>query len=119
MDDERRISQRRKFGYYMPVTDNNTHELVGYLSNISPRGFKLDSKKALAVNKEYTLRLDLTPEISDKSYISFRALAMWEHADPMDPFGHVEGFQIVNISPYEKEIYQRIVEKYATPESNW
>ena len=35
MGNERRSSNRRKFGYYMPVKDSNTHEVVGYLSNIS------------------------------------------------------------------------------------
>jgi len=103
----------------MRVTDNNTHELVGYLSDISPRGFKLDSQKALTANKDYALRLDLTAEISDKSYIAFVARARWNQPDPIDPFGHNEGFQIVNISPYDQEIFQRIVEKYGTPESKW
>jgi hypothetical protein len=119
MPDERRNIKRRKFGYYMRVTDNNTQELVGYLSDISPRGFKLDSQKPLTSNKEYALRLDLTAEISNKSYIAFIARAMWVQPDPINPNEHNEGFQIVSISPNDQEIFQRIVEKYGTPESKW
>ena len=119
MKDERRLTERRKFGYYMRVMDNNTGELVGYLADISPRGFKLDSKQALLVSKDYSLRLDLTPEISDKPYIIFVARAKWSQPDLMDPYAHNDGFQIVSIAPRDEEIFQRIVAKYGTPKSKW
>jgi len=119
MRNERRILERVKFGYYMRVVDNNTHELVGYLSDISPRGFKLDSQKALTINKDYALRLDLTSEIANEPYIVFVARAMWGQPDPINPNEYIQGFQIVNISPNEQKIFRRIVEKYGTPESKW
>lgn len=103
----------------MLVTDNNTHDLVGYLADISPGGFKLDSQKPLTVNKDYALRLDLTPEISDKSHITFVARALWTRPDPIDPGDFNEGFRIVSISSSDQGIFQRIVEKYGTPESKW
>lgn len=103
----------------MRVIDNETHELVGYLSDISSGGFKIDTKKALPINQDYTLRLDLTTEISDKAYIAFVVRAMWNKSDPLDPASQNQGFQIINISAYEKEIYQRIVDKYGKPESIW
>jgi hypothetical protein len=101
----------------MRVIDNDTQEIVGYLSDISPRGFKLDCQKSLAINQDYTLRLDLTPDISEKSYIAFVARVMWKKPDPFNPVAHIQGFQIVSISPYEKEIFQRIVDKYGSSES--
>lgn len=119
MKDERRFTARRKFGYYMRVMNNNSGELVGYLADISPRGFKLDSKQALQVNQDYTLRLDLTSEISDKPYIIFVARARWSQPDVNDPYMFNDGFQIVTISPRDEEIYQRIVVKYGTPEPKW
>lgn len=119
MNDERRLTERRKFGYYMRVMDNNTGELVGYLADISPRGFKLDSKQALNVNKDYSFRLDLTPEISDKPHIAFVARAKWSQPDSNDPYMYNDGFQIVSITPRDEEIYQRIVVKYGSPESKW
>jgi hypothetical protein len=119
MTDERRFDERRKFGYYMRVVDTNTQEPVGYLADISPRGFKLDSKQALMINKDYTLRLDLTPEISDKPYIVFVARAKWSHPDSFEPNAHNDGFQIVSISARDEEIFQRIVAKYGSPENKW
>jgi len=119
MADNRRLDERRKFGYYMRVLDNSTQELVGYLADISPHGFKLDSKQALQVNKDYSFRLDLTAEISEKPYIVFVARTKWTQPDSTDPYAHNDGFQIVNIAPRDEEIFQRIVVKYGTPETKW
>jgi hypothetical protein len=119
MAEERRSIKRRKFGYYMQVVDNDTHELIGYLADISPQGFKLERQGAPDVYDEYSMRLELTPEISDKTYISFIARRKWSRRDPMDPNAHNEGFQIISISSYDRMIYQRIVDKYGRPESSW
>jgi hypothetical protein len=115
MEDERRIIKRHKIGYYMPVIDDKKHERIGHLSDISPRGFKLDSQKPLKTNKKYTLRLDLSPEIADKPYIVFAARAIWGKPDPISPNEYIQGFKIINISPGERDIFQHIVDKYATP----
>lgn len=103
----------------MRVIDNLTSDLVGYLTDISPRGFKLDSVKPLIPNKDYTLRMDLTPDISDKSFIVFIARARWSKNDPTDPNSFVDGFQIVNISPHDEDIFNRVLEKYAVRETRW
>jgi len=117
MPNERRYNKRLKFGYYMRVIDNNTQEHLGNISDISLRGFRLDSQKALTVNQDYTLRLDQTSMISDKPYIVFDARAMWGQRDPIIPNEYNEGFQIIGISQHEEEIYQCIMEKYGVPEN--
>jgi PilZ domain len=119
MEDDRRNTKRRKFGYYMRVVDGYTTELVGYLSDISRRGFKLDTRSGHIVNKEFNLRLDLTPDISDRSYITFVACVKWSNPDTLDPGSYIEGFQIVNISAFDEEIFNRILEKYGRPENEW
>jgi hypothetical protein len=119
MADERRTSKRRRFGYYMRMVDNNAHENIGYLSDISSRGFKLDSSRPVQVQRDYSLRLDLTPEISEKPYIVFIARSKWSNPDPTDPTSFIQGFEIVNIAPSDREVFQRIVDKYGSPESKW
>ena len=103
----------------MRVIDNSTHQHIGYLSDISPRGLKLDCQKPLTANINYPLRLDLTSEISNRPYITLLARAIWSRPDPINPNEYIVGFQIVSISQAEQEIFQRIVEKYSTPESKW
>ena len=41
MSDKRKLN-RREFTYYMQVLDDATKQTVGYLSDISTGGFKLD-----------------------------------------------------------------------------
>ncbi len=119
MGTERRISNRRKFGYYMPVFDNDTQKVVGYLSDISSGGFKLEGQKSLSTNTVYHLRLDLTAELSKRSSIMFFAKVIWSQPDPLSPLEFIHGFQIVNISPEEQAIFERIVAKYGVAESKW
>lgn len=103
----------------MRVTDNITHELLGYMSEISRGGFKLETPKVLIVEKDSTLRLEYTSEVKDKPFIVFVARVNWILPDPITPNEYIVGFQIVSISPPEEEIYQSIVENYGPPKHEW
>lgn len=119
MSEERRNLTRRKFAYYMQVIDAQTQTLVGYLDDISPQGFQLDGRTPFVVNRDYSLRLDLTTEISDRPFLSFVARCRWSKPDPVDPMSFDAGFQILSITPREDEIFQRIVAKYGTQATLW
>lgn len=116
---ERRKYERHKNGVYMRVTDHDTEEIIGYLTEISLGGFRLESPKNLAVDKDYTLRLEYSIEEKDMRYIVFVARAKWIQPDPIEPFEYILGFQIVNIAPAEQEIYQSIVENYGQSKPRW
>lgn len=111
---ERRNISRRKFAYYMRVLDDDTLKLVGHLSDISSQGFKIDSQQPIAPGQNFRLRMDLTAEVSDKSYILFTAVSRWSQVDPTDPFVQNVGFEIVEINSEDAIIYQRIVQKYGS-----
>jgi hypothetical protein len=115
MENERRAVNRRKFGYYMPVMDTSTGECVGYLSDVSLKGFKLESPRTIQVNSEYSLRLDLTSSVSSRAYILFKAKAVWSQPDTILPNEYLHGFQITNMGPEEQEIYNRIIDTYGQP----
>jgi hypothetical protein len=112
--EERRNLKRRKFAYYMRVLDDETLKLVGHLSDISSKGFKIDSQQPIAPGSNFRLRMDLTSEVSNKAYIIFSAVSRWTHGDPTDPFVQNVGFEITEINSEDSAIYQRIVEKYGT-----
>jgi hypothetical protein len=115
METDRRKEERHKNGDYMRVTDDSTHEIIGYLIEISLGGFRLESPKALPVEKDITLRLEYASEGKDKWYVVFVARAKWSQPDPITPYEYIQGFQIVSIAPDEQEIYQSIVENYGLP----
>jgi hypothetical protein len=114
MSQERRNVKRRKFTYYMRVLESNTLQTMGYLADISERGFQLDSPQPVALNQDFNLRLDLTPDVSDRNFITFKARCRWSRPDESDPFSFDAGFQVISISPHENEIFQRIVAKYGS-----
>ena len=111
---ERRNLKRRKFAYYMRVLDDGTLKLIGHLSDISTKGFKIDTQNPIAPGLKFRLRMDLTSEVSNKSHILFSAVTRWCRLDPTDPFIQNVGFEITDISTEDSAIYQRIVDKYGT-----
>jgi hypothetical protein len=98
----------------MRVLDDETLNLVGHLSDISSKGFKIDSQTPIAPGILFRLRMDLTSEVSNKAYIIFSATSRWCQVDPLDPFVQNVGFEITEISTEDSAIYQLIVEKYGS-----
>ena len=112
--DERRRLDRKDFSYYMRLIDNDTQQLVGHLVDISSGGFKLDSQNPIPINKDFRFRMDLTSEVANKPSMVFVARSKWCEVDPLDPFLYNVGFQLINISPGDVEIFKRMMEKYGT-----
>ena len=58
--------------------------------------------------------MDLTSEVANKPSMVFLARSRWRKVDPLDPFCYNVGFQLVNISPGDVEIINRMMEKYGS-----
>jgi PilZ domain len=111
---ERRKLNRRNFSYYMRMMDAKTGALVGHLTDISAGGFKIDSQKPIAVNQDFNLRIELTTDISNMTFMVFSARSRWCEHDHLDPTFYNVGFQITNITPSNLDIFTRMFEKYGT-----
>jgi hypothetical protein len=110
---------RKDFFYYKQVTDDDTHQVIGCLTDISSGGFKLDSQTPLPLNKDFRFRIDLTSEVADKPFMVFVARSKWCKVDPIDPFIYNVGYQLIHISPGDLEIFNRMMEKYGREHRNW
>src|SRR5215510_10374130 len=117
MPDKRKID-RRNFSYYMQVKDEGTKQIIGYLSDISSGGFKLDCPKEIPPGRDFRMQLDLTSEIADKNSMVFIARSKWSKRDYVDPNTFSVGFEIVNIAPSDMQIFQRMFEKYGSQSSS-
>jgi len=113
MADKRKIN-RRDFTYYMQVKDAATKQIVGYLSDISAGGFRLDSPAEIPQGKDFRLLIDLTPDIADQNSMVFIARSKWCRRDHVDPFTFNVGFEIINMAPGDTLIFQRMFEKYGS-----
>ena len=112
MATERRRVRRRNFSYYMRVMDEATGDLIGHFADISTGGFKLDSSKPVPIEITYRLRIDQTGEISNKSYITFKARARWCNVDAFDPNLYNVGFQIIEMLPGDHDIFIKMFTTY-------
>lgn len=113
MQGNRRKFERHEFSYYMPVTDDVTHLMLGHIADISADGFKLDSQDLLPVDREFRVRLALERDVSEKSFITFMARSRWCNPDRFAPAVYNVGFQITKISPNDHNIFKRVAERYA------
>ncbi len=118
MASNKRKLTRREFTYYMQVVDDTTKQVLGYLSDISTGGFKLDCDKRLPVGQDYRLVIQLNSEIADKTSMTFIARSKWCRPDHIDPTSFNTGFEIINMAPNDMIIFQRIFEKYGSQNSS-
>lgn len=114
MPKNNRKLDRRQFTYYMQVQDDATKQIVGYLSDISTGGFKLDCDKRIPTGQDYRLSIQLNSEIADKTSMVFIARSKWCRPDHIDPTSFNVGFEIINMAPSDMVIFQRIFEKYGS-----
>jgi hypothetical protein len=117
MADKRRID-RREFTYYMQVTDDVTKQLIGYLTDISTGGFKLDSPKQIPPGQDFRMHIDLTADVADKNAMVFIARSKWCRPDHIDPNTYNVGFEIMNMAPSDMVIFQRMFDKYGARNSS-
>lgn len=111
---ERRQVDRRQFSYYMRVIDDATGQLLGHLTDISTGGFKLDCLKPVPANRQYVLRIDLNREIAEKQFMIFSAISRWCGQDRFDPTSYNAGFQILEMTPGDMDIFLRMFERYGS-----
>lgn len=109
---KRKRPERKNFSYYMQLFDYETQEMVGHLADISSGGFKLDSQKSIPPNTDIKFRMDLTNEVATKPFMIFVARSKWCKVDPLDPFCYNVGFQLIDMSSKDIEIFNRMVENY-------
>lgn len=111
---EKRRLERKDLSYYMRVIDESTGKMIGHLADLSTMGFKIESKQTLPSNRDLRLRLEQTNEISSKNYIVFTARSRWCRQDYLDPTSYNIGFQILEMTPTDYDIFIRMYNTYGT-----
>ncbi len=109
---ERRRQRRRKMSFYFRVLDSNTRELFGHLTDVSMLGFSLDCMQTVPPNTKYALSIETTAEVSDTEFIDLQVQSRWARKDSITPNVYNVGFTILEISPHDAEVLQRIVYHY-------
>ena len=110
---ERRTEPRKKFKLYMRVVDDDTQKTLGHMMDISADGLQLETSVELPADKDYYLRVELTPELADRPYMVFVAKSRWCRPGNI-PMLFYTGFRIVEIMPDDKIIFESLVKKFGS-----
>jgi len=111
---ERRTTPRKKFVVYMRVIDDDTQEILGHMVEVSSIGLQLETIAPLPINRDYYLRVELTPDLGDRPYIVFIGRTKWCKIDVIMPNLYHVGFSIAEIIPDDQQIFLRILAKYGS-----
>lgn len=109
---EKRKAPRKKFSFYMRVLEDDTEEIIGHLVDISNIGLRLETNDPFPLEQDYKVHMELTPDVSDKLFMFATIRSKWCKNDDIMPNLYQVGFEITNISPHDREIYQRLLEVY-------
>ena len=110
---ERRTVPRQKFQLYMRVLDDDTQKILGHMVDVSADGLQLETSVELPIGNDFYLRVELTPELADRPYMVFVAKSRWCKPGNI-PFLFYTGFQIIEIMPDDKVIFESIAKKFGS-----
>lgn len=108
---DRRKTKRRYLLYYGRVYDETAQKQLGYLVDITERGFMLLGEEQMPVGQTFHLKLELTLEISKGPFMNFTAKSLWCEPD-ISPDHYNCGFEIVEIKPEDVKLIQEIIQVY-------
>ena len=109
---ERRTTPRKKFSFYMRVLDDDTKKILGHMVEVSAIGLQLETTIQLPLERDYYLRLELTPELADRPDMVFIARTKWCKMDDIEPNQYKVGLEIAEMMQDDREIFMRIIKKF-------
>ncbi len=113
---ERRKVSRKFLSYFIRVFDGDSRDQIGNLVDITSEGVMLLSPKPMSRGQVIHLRLEVTPDVSEKPFLEFSARSRWCKPD-LEPSLYNIGFKILNLKKEEAEVILRINEVYGFREN--
>ena len=110
MKEQRKI-KRRYLLYYMRIYDAVTHQQIGNLVDITPKGFMIVGEHPVPDGQTFRLRMELTSEVAEKPFLEFSACSKWCKPD-VTPSMYNSGFEILGLAHEDITIIQRIIEEF-------
>lgn len=110
---DKRTTPRKKFDMYMRVLNDDTGEIMGHMVEVSKIGLRLETVGPLPVDKDYYMRIELTPDLGPMPFIVFIGRSKWCKMDEIQPNLYRVGFEIIEIVPEDQAVFMRIIQRYA------
>lgn len=108
---DKRILRRKESLFYLKIVELSSGELIGRLVDITADGFKLVSRQAVELNKEFDLVLEL-PELFDgDNKMVFKATSLHTKKD-INPDYNDTGFKFLDLSTENLKKISLLMKKY-------
>ncbi len=111
---ERRTTPRKNVSFYLRVLNDDTGDILGHMVEVGAIGLRLETVGPLPLNKDFYMRLELTPDLGAVPYIVFLARSKWCKIDHIQPNLFHVGFELIEILPDDMEIFLRILQKFGS-----
>jgi len=115
MENRRKIDRHYLLSF-MCVSDATTNQPIGDLVDITLRGARIVGQEPIPEGQAMRLRLALSSEITEKPFIEFPARSRWCLPD-IDPSRYNIGFEILELSPEDSAILQKIINMHGFQEN--
>lgn len=113
---EKRRVERKYLVFYLRVFDGMSINVLGHIVNLSSQGIMLLSDRAIAVEKEYLLRMKLPEKVCDRGELLFQATSCWSKKDANPDF-FLTGFQIHDLAAKDKNDILGLLDEFSFLES--
>ena len=111
---EQRKLKRRQLIYYLKVMDSQTEQPIGRLVDITTEGLMLVSSQPIALDKVYSLKMDLPAEMNQLKSVKFDAQSLWSNRD-VNPDFIDTGFKFVDVSSNDISAITDLIEDFELP----
>ena len=105
-----RSVKRRHLIYYLRVMDRDTEELLGFLVDITTKGFMVMSEKPIQTGKIFHLKILRATDSEEKQFLFFDARTKWSERSVNSEF-YDTGFELVNVTPDDFEEIEKIIDE--------
>ena len=95
---ERRKHKRIPLHYYLKVLESNPEEHLGYMIDVSKKGFQLLSENHIPPGSELVCTVYLPEDLNGSKELSFKARSCWSGRD-VNPTYYASGYHIDEIEP--------------------
>ena len=114
---ELRQAKRSNLVFYLRVFDGMSNNVLGHVADISSLGLMLISDTSMAVNENYSLRMRLPAEVSERGEMLINANSRWCKPD-VNPDFYLAGFQIMDPTAEVEKHLHSLIRDYSYNESD-
>lgn len=113
---ENRTVDRRRLVFYLRIFDQDSGQMLGHLTDLSPAGLMLVCRRKIEPGSIHHARIILPKEVLGRNEMHVKITCRWCRPDAIAGF-HVAGFQFDEIDLSQKRLIDGLTEEFSQESS--